>query len=115
MEEMKMYERSRNVIDCHIAGFTYYDGLDVIDELKLGTKVDLRAEPENPHDPYAVSIYFGKTKLGYVPRAKNSAVSNLLYFGHDDIFDAKINTVNPEADTEYQFRIVVKVKDSRSS
>jgi hypothetical protein len=27
-----MYERSRNLIDCHIAGFTYYDGLEVIDQ-----------------------------------------------------------------------------------
>jgi len=108
-----MYERSRNLLDCHIAGFTYYDGLDVIDQLKIGTPVTLKAEPENPHDPYAVTIYYGTTKLGYVPQAKNSAVSQLLYFGHNDIVEARINNYNPEANTENQFRIVVKLKDNR--
>jgi hypothetical protein len=28
-----MYERSRHLLDCHLAGFTYYDGLDVIESL----------------------------------------------------------------------------------
>jgi len=36
-----MYERSKHLLDCNIAGFTYYDGLDVISELQLGTKVCL--------------------------------------------------------------------------
>jgi hypothetical protein len=98
-----MYERSRNLLDCHIAGFTYYNGLDVIDQLKPGTPVKLKSEPENPHDPDAVAIYFEDAKLGYVPQAKNSIVSSLLYFGHDGILEAKINFHNPEANTENQF------------
>jgi hypothetical protein len=108
-----MYERSRNLLDCHIAGFTYYDGLDVIDELKLGAPVILRSETENPYDHQAVAVYFGETKLGYVPQAKNSYVSNLLYFGHDDIIEAKINSRNLETNPENQFRIVIKIKDNR--
>ena len=108
-----MYERSRNILDCHIAGFTYYDGLDVIEQLKLGTQVTLMAEPSNPHDPEAVAIYYENTKLGYVPQAKNSIVSQLLYFGYSDIIDARINNHNPEANTENQFRIVIKIKDNR--
>jgi len=108
-----MYERSRNVLDCHIAGFTYYDGLDVIEHLKLGTPVTLRSEPENPYDPEAVAVYYENTKLGYVPQAKNSYISQLLYFGHGDIVDARINYHNPEGNTENQFRIVVKIRDKR--
>jgi len=108
-----MYERSRNLLDCHIAGFTYYDGLDVINDLKLGTQVTLKSEPENPYDHEAVAIYYGDTKLGYVPQAKNSFVSNLLYFGHDGIVEARINSHNPEANTENQFRVVIKIKDNR--
>jgi hypothetical protein len=50
-EDIIMYERSRNLLDCHIAGFNYYDGLDVIDQLKLGTAVTLKSEPENPARP----------------------------------------------------------------
>ena len=108
-----MYERSRNLLDCHIAGFTYYDGLDVINELKLGTQVKLKSEPDNPYDHDAVAIYYGDTKLGYVPQAKNSFLSNLLYFGHGDVMEARINSRDLEANPERQFRIVIKIKDKR--
>lgn len=108
-----MYERSRHLMDCHIAGFTYYDGLDVLDNLKPGTPVDLKAEPDNPYDPEAVAIYYGDTKLGYIPRAKTYYVSKLLYFGHGDIYDVKINHRNLEEKPENQFRIVVKIMDNR--
>jgi hypothetical protein len=108
-----MYERSRHLLDCHIAGFNYYDGLDVMEKLKLGTPVSLKVEPENPYDPNAVAVYFEQTKLGYVPQAKNSAVSNLLYFGHSDILEAIINQCDPTAHPESQFRIVIKLKDNR--
>jgi hypothetical protein len=108
-----MYERSRNLIDCHIAGFTYYDGLDVIDELQLGTSVTLKAEPENPHDPDAIAVYFGDTKLGYVPQAKNDTLSLMLHFGYGEFLEARINSRNLETNPENQFRIVVKLKDNR--
>jgi hypothetical protein len=109
-----MYERSRNILDCHIAGFTYYDGIEVIDKLTLGAIVTLKSEPENPHDPDAVAVYFGKTKLGYVPRAKNGELSQLLYFGYGDIIEARINSRNLETSPEGQFRIVIKIKDNRA-
>jgi len=108
-----MYERSRNLLDCHIAGFTYYDGLDVINELKLGAPVTLKSEPDNPYDPDAVAIYFDMTKLGYVPQVKNSYVSSLLYFGHGDIIEARIICHNLDAKPESQFRVVIKLKDNR--
>jgi hypothetical protein len=52
-------------------------------------------------------MYFKNTKLGYVPKYKNSDVSNLLYFGYGDILCTKITNVNPEAEPERQFRIVI--------
>ena len=109
-----MYERSRHLISCYIAGFTYYDGLDVINELKPGTPVVLKSEPENPYDPNAVSIYYDDTKLGYVPKEKNGFLSDLLYFGHGNIVSAKISQYDPEAHPEDQLRIVVKIEDNRS-
>ena len=108
-----MYERSRNLMDCHIAGFTYYDGIEVIDNLTIGAPVTLKSEPDNPYDPSAVAIYYGTKKLGYVPKYKNGCVSDLLYFGHGSIFDARINSRNLDNDPERQFRIVIKLRDSR--
>ncbi len=108
-----MYEKSRHLFDCHIAGFAYYDGLDVIDQLVLGTPVSLVSEPDNPYDPEAVAIYLERTKLGYIPKDKDSCIASLIYFGHGEIIEAKISSRNLEAHPERQFRIVVKLKDNR--
>ena len=108
------YEPSRHFMDFHVAGFAYYDGLEVIEELKLGKRVNLVIEPDNPHDPEAVAIYYQGTKLGYVPQGKNSLLSTFLYFGHENLFEARIQTVNLENHPERQFRVVVKVRDMRN-
>ncbi|MCL1790912.1 MAG: HIRAN domain-containing protein [Peptococcaceae bacterium] len=108
-----MYERSRNLLDCHISGFNYYDGLDVVESLKHGTYVTLVSESDNPYDPEAIAVYFKEIKLGYIPHTKNSLISNLLYFGYGNIIEAKINSCDPQAHPERQFRIVVRIKDSR--
>jgi hypothetical protein len=107
------YEQSRYFADFHIAGFTYHDGLDVIEGLKQGTEVDLCPELGNPHDPNAVAIYFGDKHIGYVPQAENGIINKLLYFGHEDIFEARISTVASDQHPERQFRVVVQVRDRR--
>lgn len=48
---------TRNVQYFHLATFAYYDGLDVIDQLKPGTPVELVGEPSNSHDSEAVAIF----------------------------------------------------------
>lgn len=108
------YERSRHLVDFHVAGFAYYEGLEVIDELTLGKPVQLFVEHDNPHDPDAVVIYYQKYKLGYMPSNKNHLLSQLLYFGHTDLFEARIQYVNKESHPERQFRVVVKIKDKRT-
>ncbi|MBP2624014.1 HIRAN domain-containing protein [Streptococcus oricebi] len=104
---------SRHFLDFHISGFAYHDGLEVIEELKLGQPVQLVVEPDNPYDPKAVAIYYSEHKIGYVPNYKNQDLFTLLYFGHDDIFDARIQSVQIDNHPERQFRVVVKVRDKR--
>ena len=108
-----MYTRSKHYLDFNLAGFTYWDGLDVIEDLKLGTELSLKSESDNPYDPDAVAIYYGKYKIGYVPRTHNSEISNFLYFGHENIFDAKISSASPEEHPERQFRVTIKIRDAR--
>lgn len=109
----KPFEPSRHLIDFHVAGFAYCDGLDVIEELTLGKTVTLVSEADNPHDPEAVAIYYKDLKIGYVPKDKNSLLSLFLTFGYGDIFEARIQYVNKETHPERQFRVVVKIKDNR--
>lgn len=108
-----MYERSRHLLTCPLAGFTYYDGLDVIGDLQLGAKLQLRAEPDNPYDANAVAVYFSNKKLGFIPRNQNSIISNLLNFGHGDILEARIASRDCTASPEGQFHISIKIKDNR--
>ncbi len=95
--------------DFNIAGFTYYDGVDVFDKLKVGAEVLLKPEPDNKYDKYAVAIYFNGKKLGFIPRGTNKSISKLLNLGHN-IFTAKINRINPADHPEHQIGVVVKIK-----
>ena len=61
-----------------VAGFRYYQGKTVINWLNPGDRLTLKAEPGNPHDSFAVEIFHGRTKLGYVPRSDNKHISRLL-------------------------------------
>ena len=108
-----VYEPSRSYMDCHIAGFGHHDGCKVFGELGIGTEVGLRYEPENPHDPYAVAIYYKDTKIGYVPAGKNSELYTLLYYGHDDLFESFINMIDPDTHPERQFRITIRIRNRR--
>lgn len=108
-----MYEKSRNMLNCHIAGFAYCDGLEVIDQLKIGAFVALVAEPDNPYDSEAVAVYFDGVKLGYLPRAVNSAISTLIAFGHADLFEVRISHLDLTAHDEKKLSITVKVVDRR--
>lgn len=107
------YEPSRHIDDFHLAGFAYYDGLDVIDELNLGQRVDLVYEEDNPYDKDAVAVYYKGRKIGYVPANHNLPLSTFLYYGYGDMFEARIQAVSLESHPERQFRIVVKIKDNR--
>jgi hypothetical protein len=48
----------RHFSNFNIAGFTYYDGVDVFYDLKIGTELQLKVEPSNRLDAYAVAIYY---------------------------------------------------------
>lgn len=52
-----MYEPSKIMQSFFIAGFQYHDGALALKKLKPGKKLELIAEPDNPHDPDAVAIY----------------------------------------------------------
>ena len=69
----------------HIAGFSYWDGPEAFDQLKVGTRLDLVREPDNQFDPYAVAVYLGDFKLGFIPRGENHDISKYLDMGLDDI------------------------------
>lgn len=58
-----------------LAGFQYYGGKILWDEMHEGDALTLVREPDNPHDRFAVRVEWRGQKLGYLPRAENQAVA----------------------------------------
>ena len=58
-----------------LAGFPFYAGRALWDEMKAGDALVLVREPDNPHDPRAVRVEWRGRRLGYLPRAENRAVA----------------------------------------
>jgi len=71
-----------------VAGFQYYEGEKVRDSLKVGDSLTLIREPDNPHDSYAVEVFWQSHKLGYVPRYENYQINDFLK--HDATLRARI-------------------------
>jgi len=61
-----------------LAGFSYYNGPMVWECLRPGDTLRLVREPGNRHDAKAVAIHWFEWKIGYLPRAENTAVAELL-------------------------------------
>jgi hypothetical protein len=88
-----------------VAGFQYYGGSALVRRLKPGAQLDLLREPTNPYDPFAVEIYRGKVKLGYVPRSDNKHISRLLEQGAK--LECRVIEADPEAGEWNRVRVEV--------
>lgn len=70
------------VLEAHVAGVPYYDFADGELPLDPGSRLQLRREPDNPHDERAIELYtLDGHKLGYVPRRRNPMLSRLMDAG----------------------------------
>ena len=88
-----------------IAGFQFHEGDAIWPSLAVGEKLALLREATNTHDPDAVAVYFQNNKLGYVPRAENSAIAQMLDRG--ETLEAKISRLSMEEDPSERVRFTV--------
>ena len=86
----------------------------MLSSLKPGeSTLTLVPEPDNPHDPDAVAIYFGNHKLGFVPGSENALISLMCHYGHADVFEVRVLQVKEDADPWKQVRVGIYVTDAR--
>lgn len=108
-------------MECHLAGRKYHDADEVWDELKVGTKLKLVRDTDNRHDPDAVAVVYERSSeanndeceeflIGYIPRDENEQIALFLDAGWSEIFECRINKINPETHPENQIRITIRVK-----
>lgn len=79
----------------YIAGFQYYQGVEIEQMLKENDSLILKRESQNPHDCYAIEVFNGKNKLGYLPREENKVIARMMDQGIS--MKGRIVKVNPEA------------------
>jgi len=75
-------ERPALLLATLIAGFQYYGGEKILPQLREGQPLRLIRERRNRHDERAIAIYRKEHKLGYIPRADNSVLANLMDEGY---------------------------------
>ncbi|MGV8134352.1 MAG: HIRAN domain-containing protein [Mangrovibacterium sp.] len=61
-----------------IAGFHYYQGKEVENQLREGDQLSLKREPQNRYDRNAVEVYLKSKKLGYLPRKENKIIARMM-------------------------------------
>lgn len=102
----------RHFSNFDIAGFTYWDGALVFNELAIGTELHLKREEDNKFDPYAVAIYYKEYKLGFIPRNMNKEISKLCEQGYSNIFEVRINRISPSEMPEEQIGVIIYLKQA---
>ena len=99
----KPFSRQIFLLSASIAGLYYVDNINnLLDAVKIGTKLRFLREPENEHDDLAILVKDqNDNKLGYVPRAENPILARLmdagkLIFGTVKTIDNDDNFINVE-------------------
>lgn len=95
-----------------IAGFTFWDGCQAFEELKVSTPLRLVREEDSRSDPYAVAIYYEDVKLGYIPRGENHRVAQFKDLGYNNIFDMRVQRICPDAHPEKQVWVILRLKEA---
>lgn len=79
----------------YIAGFQYYEGVEVEQMLKENDSLILKRESQNTHDCYAIEVFCGNNKLGYLPREENKVIARMMDQGVT--LKARIRNIDPDA------------------
>jgi hypothetical protein len=91
-----------------LAGFRYHAAAEVWPQLRIGDSLELRREPDNPHDANAVSVCWRGRKLGYLPRRENGAAAWALDRGQR--LGARISRLAPHPNPARRIEVEVYVE-----
>jgi hypothetical protein len=87
---LDVFARELVALECYVAG-TSFRKIDAIEpQLDKKVRLDMKREPKNEHNDFAIGLWFNDTKVGYLPRDKNETVARLMDGGKQ--FYATIQT-----------------------
>lgn len=93
--------------DFYIAGWRYYDGDIIENQLQAGSNVNFQLEPSNDEDNKAVIILSDSQghKLGYVPAFYSGFMFDVI--DNNLEYEAKIEKINPYAKPQLKVNISI--------
>jgi HIRAN domain len=66
------------LLQCFVAGFRHYEGMNLLETMEEGDLLALVREPENEFDNCAIALHWQDKKIGFIPAAINEMLSYLL-------------------------------------
>lgn len=66
------------LLQCFVAGFRHYLGMEHLNEMQEGDLLEMIREPENEYDECAIALHWKGHKIGFIPRETNEILSKLL-------------------------------------
>jgi len=91
-----VFRKDMLALSCLVAGTSFRSLKEAEPLINLQTVFKLKREQDNEFDKKAVAIYFDEEKIGYVPKAKNEVIANLMDAGKR--FSAKLISKEWEGD-----------------
>lgn len=93
--------------DFYIAGWRYYDGYKIENQLQVGTNVNFQLEPSNEEDNKAVIVLSDSKghKLGYIPAFYSGFMFDVIE--NKQKYEAKIEKINPYAKPQLKVNISI--------
>ncbi|WP_018664641.1 HIRAN domain-containing protein [Heyndrickxia acidiproducens] len=93
--------------DFFIAGWRYYDGDNIENQLQVGKNVNFELEPANKEDNKAVIVLSDnkKHKLGYIPAFYSGFMFDVIR--NNEVYEAKIEKINPYAKPQLKVNISI--------
>lgn len=88
-----------------LSGFRHHAAARLWPMLARHALLTLAREPDNPHDPHAVALYWRGEKLGYLPRGENLVAARLLDRRRQ--LSARIERLRPDAERNRRIGIEV--------
>ena len=66
------------LLQCFVAGFRHYEGMNMLHKMKEGDLLELVREPANEFDDCAIALHLRGIKIGFIPASVNEMLSYLL-------------------------------------
>lgn len=84
-----------NLIRLEVVGLQYHNYLRYVEKIKVGDCLELRREADNVHDSKAISLFYDKVKIGYLPKESNAILAAIM--DGEVPLEARVSKHNKEA------------------